>query len=151
MTLKGKQNHYNVKFLKGYGFSVHVKDSKIVLKNNYDPFSEPEIEEHYPKNMPYEKIVLSGKGYISTEALKLLSENNRNVILLDTFGKPITYMNPARESMTFSKYRIAQYDIFRNPEKRNILQGTLQNIGKFQTETKKLNINADRGRMWGVD
>ena len=32
--------------------------------------------------------------------------------------------------------------------KRNILQGTLQNIGKFQTETKELNINADRGRMW---
>ena len=69
--------------------------------------------------MPYEKIVLSGKGYISTEALKMLSENNRNVILLDTFGKPITYMNPARESMTFSEYRIAQYDTFRNPEKRN--------------------------------
>jgi len=37
LTIKGKQNHYNVKFLKGYGFSVHVKDSKIVLKNNYDP------------------------------------------------------------------------------------------------------------------
>src|SRR3990170_6624376 len=95
MTLKGKQNHYNVKFLKGYGFSVHVKDSKIVLKNTYDPFSEPGIEEHYPKNMPYEKIVPSGKGYTSTEALKLLSENNRNVILLDTFRKPITYMNSA--------------------------------------------------------
>jgi len=41
--------------------------------------------------MPYEKIVLSGKGYISTEALSLLSEHNRNVILLDTFGKPVTY------------------------------------------------------------
>ena len=25
--LKGKQNHYNVKFLKGYGFSVNVKDN----------------------------------------------------------------------------------------------------------------------------
>ena len=35
MTLKGKRNHYNVKFLKGYGFSVKVKDSKIVLKNGY--------------------------------------------------------------------------------------------------------------------
>ncbi len=32
MTLKGKHNHYNVKFLKGYGFSVRVKDSKIVLE-----------------------------------------------------------------------------------------------------------------------
>ena len=55
MTLKGKQNHYNIKFLKGYGFSINVKDSKIVLKNNYDPFKEPEIEEWYVKNMPYKK------------------------------------------------------------------------------------------------
>ena len=28
MTITGHQNHYNVKFLKGYGFSVHVKDSR---------------------------------------------------------------------------------------------------------------------------
>ena len=34
MTLQGQQNHYNVKFLKGYGFSIKVKDSKIVLKKN---------------------------------------------------------------------------------------------------------------------
>jgi len=26
MTLKGKHNHYNVKFLKGYGFSVRVNE-----------------------------------------------------------------------------------------------------------------------------
>ncbi len=45
MTLKGQTNHYNIKFLKGYGFSIKVKDSKIVLKNCYDPFSEPQIEE----------------------------------------------------------------------------------------------------------
>ena len=45
MTLRGKKNHYNVKFLKGYGFSINVKDSKIVLKNTSDPFKEPEIEE----------------------------------------------------------------------------------------------------------
>ncbi len=40
MTLKGKTNHYNVKFLKGYGFSVKVKDSKIVLRNAYNPFEK---------------------------------------------------------------------------------------------------------------
>ena len=47
MVLKGKTNHYNVKFLKGYGFSIKVKDSKIVLKNIAEPFSEPEIEEWF--------------------------------------------------------------------------------------------------------
>jgi CRISPR-associated protein Cas1 len=117
MTLKGHQNHYNIKFLSGYGFSINVKDSKIVLKNCFDPFSEPEIEEWYPKNMPYEKIVLSGKGHISTEALSLLSENNRNVILLDTYGKPITFLNGMMESLTSTNYRIAQYDISHHPKK----------------------------------
>ena len=28
MTLKGHSNHYNVKFLKGYGLFISVKDSK---------------------------------------------------------------------------------------------------------------------------
>jgi len=121
MTLKGGTNHYNVKFLKGYGFSINVKDSKIILKNNYDPFKESEVEEWYVKNMPYEKIVLSGKGYISTEALSLLSENNRNLILLDTYGKPISYLNPVMESLTATNYRIGQYDTFRSESKRNYL------------------------------
>jgi len=93
MTIKGKQNHYNIKFLKGYGHSVSVKNSKIVLKNNYDPFSQSTTESWFVKNMPYKKIVLQGKGYISTEALSILSQNNRNVILLDNHGKPVTFMN----------------------------------------------------------
>ena len=44
MTLKGHKTHFNVKFLKGYGFSISVKDSKIVLKNAYNPFSKPETK-----------------------------------------------------------------------------------------------------------
>jgi CRISPR-associated protein Cas1 len=117
MTLKNHKNHYNVKFLKGYGHSISVKDSKIILKDNHDPFSEPIIESWYVKNMPYEKIVLQGKGYISTEALSLLSNHNRNVILLDHHGKPVTYLNPVMESLTATQYRMAQYDTFRDPEK----------------------------------
>ena len=50
MTLAGKKNHYNVKFLKGYGFSVKVKNSKIVLKNGL-PFEENKPEEWFVKNM----------------------------------------------------------------------------------------------------
>lgn len=73
MTLKGQQNHYNTKFLKGYGHSISVKNSKIILKNNYNPFSEPQTEEWFIRDMPYDRIVLQGKGYISTESLSLLS------------------------------------------------------------------------------
>jgi len=117
VALKNHKNHYNVKFLKGYGHSISVKDSKIILKDNHDPFSEPIIESWYVKNMPYEKIVLQGKGFISTEALSLLSTHNRNVILLDHHGKPVTYLNPVMESLTATRYRMAQYDTFRDPEK----------------------------------
>lgn len=121
MTLKDQKNHYNVKFLKGYGHSIYVKDSKLILKDCHDPFSEPIIESWHIKNMPYEKIVLQGKGYISTDALSLLSENNRNVILLDIHGKPVTFLNPVRESFVATKYRIGQYDIFRDESKRKYL------------------------------
>jgi CRISPR-associated protein Cas1 len=71
MTQKGESNHFNVKYLSGYGFSIKVKDSMIELKDNGNPFSEPTIERHFVKSMPYEKIVVSGKGFISTEALHL--------------------------------------------------------------------------------
>ncbi len=122
LPLKDHKNHYNVKFLKGYGHSISVKNSKIILKDCHDPFSEPEKEEWFVKNMPYEKIVLSGKGYVSTEALSLLSENNRNVILVDTYGNPVTFCNGMMDSLTATKYRIAQYDTFRDESKRKYLQ-----------------------------
>jgi len=121
MTLAGQKNHYNVKFLKGYGHSISVKDSKIILKDCHDPFSEPQIEEWFVNNMPYEKIVLSGKGYISTEALALLSQYNRNVILLDIHGKPVTFCNGMMDSLTATNYRMAQYDTFRDESKRKYL------------------------------
>ena len=121
MTLQGKHNHYNVKFLKGYGFSINVKDSKIILKNHYDQFSEPEIESWFVKDMPYDRIILQGKGYISTESLSLLSENKRTVILLDNHDNPVTFCSGMRNSLTATRYRMAQYDTFRNKIKRDYL------------------------------
>ncbi|MCA9828440.1 MAG: CRISPR-associated endonuclease Cas1, partial [Nitrosopumilus sp.] len=58
----------------------------------------------------------------STEALSLLSQNNRNVILLDNQGKPITFMNGMMNSLTATKYRMAQYDAFRDPVKCEYLR-----------------------------
>ena len=52
MTLKGKQNHYNVKFLKGYGFSISVRDSKLVLKNGQDEITgKSDTEEWFITNL----------------------------------------------------------------------------------------------------
>ena len=62
MVQKNQRNHYNIKFLKGYGISVNLKDNKLILKNGYDYFTkQQEREEWFVKNMPYEKIVLCGK------------------------------------------------------------------------------------------
>jgi len=44
LTLKGKQNHYNVKLLSGYGLSVKLKDNKIVLTDGYNPFTDQQQE-----------------------------------------------------------------------------------------------------------
>ena len=71
--------------------------------------------------MPYSKIVLSGNGYISTEALSMLSQNNRHVILLDNHGKPVTFCHSMMDSLTATKYRMAQYDAFRDDSKRAYL------------------------------
>ncbi|NDB33709.1 MAG: CRISPR-associated endonuclease Cas1 [Thaumarchaeota archaeon] len=118
MTLKGHKNHYNVKLLRGYGISVSLKDNQIHLKDGTDILTgKSETESWFITQLPYEKIVISGKGYVSTEALKLLNQNYRNVILTDTYGKPVSFMNGMMESLTATKYRMAQYDTFRDPAK----------------------------------
>jgi len=76
-----------IKFLKGYGISIRQKNNKVYLTDGADPFTgKRESESYYITNFPYEKIVLCGKGYISTDALGLLCEHNKNLILCDTYG-----------------------------------------------------------------
>ncbi len=66
MTLIGKKNHYNVKLLRGYGVSINLKDNKIILKNGQNDITgNSEKEEWFVTKIPYEKIVISGKGYRS--------------------------------------------------------------------------------------
>jgi CRISPR-associated protein Cas1 len=88
------------------------------LKNgSHDITGEQEKEEWFVNRMPYEKIVISGKGYISTEAMSILSEHNKHVILVDTYGNPVTCLEPVRSSLTASRYRMGQYDTFRDKKK----------------------------------
>ncbi|MGI0014856.1 MAG: CRISPR-associated endonuclease Cas1 [Nitrososphaera sp.] len=126
MTVKGQKNHYNVKLLRGYGVSISLKNNKVCLRGGSDIFTgKYEQEEWFITQIPYERIVISGKGYISTEAIKLLTEKNINVILTDTYGNLVTAMHQIMSSPTATNYRIAQYDTFRNPEKVAFLQKQL--------------------------
>ena len=57
MTLKGKQSHYNVKLLSGYGLSVKLKDNRLVLTNGYDPFTKEQ-----EKAVDASKLIILIKG-----------------------------------------------------------------------------------------
>lgn len=66
MTVAGQKNHYNLKLLKGYGVSINLKDNRICLKGGTYPFTgEQKSEEWFVTQIPYRRIVLSGREYIS--------------------------------------------------------------------------------------
>ena len=126
MTVKGQKNHYNVKLLRGYGVSICLKNNKVCLRGGSDVFTgEYDKEEWLVTQIPYERIMISGKGYVSTEVIKLLTEKNINIILTDTYGNLLTAMHQVMSSPTATNYRIAQYDTFRNPVKVAYLQKQL--------------------------
>ncbi|MEO9309884.1 MAG: CRISPR-associated endonuclease Cas1 [Nitrososphaera sp.] len=135
MTLFGKQNHYDIKVLSGYGYSISVKNQRITLKNGIDVFTEKqEAEEFVPTGLPYSRIVLVGKnGYLSTKAIHILAQNHISLIFLDTFGNYSASLHEVMSSFTGSKRRMAQYDAFRDPTKCLTLQKDLM-ISKLQSE-----------------
>ena len=147
MTLKGHKNHYNVKLLKGYGASISLKNNKVCLKGGKDIFSGyQEVEEWFVTQIPYERIVIAGKGYVSTDAIQLLTDHNINVILLDSFGKLVANINNVMTSPTGTAYRIGQYDTFRNPDKvfelrKNLLAAKLQSQISFLKDLRRDEVN----------
>ena len=53
-----------IKILKGYGVSMTLKDNQILLKDGKSHFSrEQEKEAWFVTKIPYDKIIISGKGY----------------------------------------------------------------------------------------
>jgi len=157
LTLSGKKNHYNVKLLSGYGLSVKLKNNHLVLTDGYNPFSnEQQKEEWFITQLPYEKIVISGKGYISTEAISLLSKHYKSIVLTDTFGNPVSFMNGGMQSLTATRYRMGQYDTFRDPQKcrylaRQIVSAKIQSqilfLGNLKRDDSKSDIDGLREKL----
>jgi|SRR6185312_1633056 len=134
MTQTGQQNHYDIKYLRGYGSQISVKNQRIILKNGVDVFSEEqEIEEYVPTGIPYSRIVLGKDGYISNKAVHLLADNHVNLIFVDSFGNFKATIHETMSSFTGSKRRIAQYDTFRDSEKVLYLQKQLM-ISKLESQ-----------------
>jgi CRISPR-associated protein Cas1 len=134
LTQIGQQNHYDIKYLHGYGSQISVKNQRIVLKNGIDVFTEKqEIEEFIPTGLPYSRIVLGKDGYVSNKAIQLLAENHVSLVFLDSFGNFKACLHEVMSSFTGSKRRMAQYDTFRDPEKVLYLQKELVKA-KLQSE-----------------
>jgi CRISPR-associated protein Cas1 len=126
--------HHHVKLLRGFGLSITTKENQIILKNGKHFYEkEHEIESYFPKKFPYERLVISGKGMLSTEDIKTLSENNVNVILTDTFGSLVSSINLPMVSGIGSRNRMNQYDTFRDEFKVTYLQRQLLH-SKFQSQ-----------------
>jgi CRISP-associated protein Cas1 len=126
MTLQGKTNHYGIKYLRGFSLALRMDDKRVLLRNGTDLLtSKHEDETWFVNQLPYERIIISGKGFISTEAIKRLSKNNVNIILLDTFGNYISNISRVMSSDIGTKNRIGQYDTFRDFDKVCYLQNQL--------------------------
>ncbi len=133
----------NIKFLKGYGFSIRQKNNQIILTNGKNPFSESQsIESYFIPQFPYEKIVYSGDGYVSTRAIRSLLENNIHLIHVDTFGNLICSMNTPVQSIKMTKWRMGQYKTFEDRIKVLYLQKLFIKL-KVESEIKLLEYIED--------
>ena len=57
-------------FLHGYGLSIKVRNTRMVFSQGLDPFSyKRDILEPPTTACQFDKVVIQGKGYISTETL----------------------------------------------------------------------------------
>ena len=116
-------NHHKVKLLRGFGLSITIKDHKIILENGrhfYESVSD--VESYFPSQFPYERIIISGKGNLSTEAIKTLGSKNVSILLTDTYGNILGSINPPMSSLVASRHRMTQYDTFRDGIKVDYLQ-----------------------------
>ena len=58
------QKVQRIKVLKGYGVSITLNDNHILLKDGKNPFSGEQDREFWlVTKIPYDKIIISGKGY----------------------------------------------------------------------------------------
>lgn len=122
MIMAQKKQH--TKLLSGYGLSVSLKNNQIKLKDGKDLFDESQdSEEWYITKIPYNRIVVTGKGYISTESIQLLSENNVNLVVTDSFGNLTSTVSGIMSSGTATQNRIAQYATLPHPalHKHNLI------------------------------
>lgn len=108
-------------FLQGYGLSIKVQNTRLVFSQGIDPLSnKKEVLELPSSACPFDKVVIQGRGYVSTEALERLAESNINVVMLDKRGKLFSYFHKIGGHEPLIRQN--QYDTFRDPKKLEFLR-----------------------------
>jgi CRISP-associated protein Cas1 len=108
-------------FLTGYGLSLTVKNTRLVFKQGMHPFTKNrEILELPASACQFDKVVIQGRGYVSTEALERLAEGNINVVMLDKRGKLYSYFHQIAGHEPLIRQN--QYDCFRDEKKLEFLR-----------------------------
>jgi len=107
-------------FLSGYGISLTVDASKLIVKDGRDADrSEPESYVYKPKAIDVDNIVIYGhSGNVSLDAIKWLSRQNVQLTILNWDGRLLT--NVLIPEMKQNNVRMAQYDAARDERKVEI-------------------------------
>lgn len=109
-------------FLQGYGLSLKVRNTRLVFTDGIDVRSGKQNKIELPvSKCNFDKVVIQGKGFVSTEALARLAEGNINVIMLDKCGKLYSYFHQIGGSNE-PLIRQKQYDCFRDETRLEYLR-----------------------------
>jgi CRISPR-associated protein Cas1 len=109
-------------FLQGYGLSVKVKNTRLVFTDGIDIRTGKQTKLELPiSGCNFDKVVIQGRGFVSTEALERLAEGNINVVMLDKRGKLYSYFHQIGGSNE-PLIRQKQYDCFRDEKKLEYLR-----------------------------
>jgi signal transduction histidine kinase len=93
MTVKRKQNHYNIKFLKGYGFSIKLyhkyeTNTKIIIKDNGVGVPKDKFEEVFVKFHLIDKSTREHDGTgLGLSVCKGIIESHGGKIWVELEGK----------------------------------------------------------------
>ena len=108
--------------LQGYGLSLKVKNTRLVFTDGIDIRTGKQNRIELPASKcNFDKVVIQGKGFVSTEALERLAEGNINVIMLDKRGKLYSHFNQIGGSNE-PLIRQKQYDCFRDEKRLEYLR-----------------------------
>ncbi|MGI0102621.1 MAG: CRISPR-associated endonuclease Cas1, partial [Nitrosotalea sp.] len=143
-------------FLHGYGLSIKVKNTRMIFSQGIDPFSKKrEVLELPSSACPFDKVIIQGNGFVSTEALQRLSESNINVVMLDKRGKLYSYFHKIGGHQPLIRQN--QYDTFRDPKKLEFLrkwivsqkiESQIQLFKEFVTEPKR--FYSEYNKAWQI-